>query len=163
MLELDAPYPGDVARLAAHVAAMPGVLVTRTLHDEITITVPLDRLPLTVDGIPELCPVTIDGDERTVVRPRVRLEAEPPPVGFDLPFRIEVVPGCREALSGRLSWRSDRGRALATENHGFVVSGRTPAMSLPAIAFGIVPVSADAAGEDVLHLRFCLLYTSRCV
>lgn len=157
VVALEAPHPGDADRISAWAAAIDGVRVVRTSYDEVTLEVAADRLPLSLDGIAELCPATIDRDERVIVSPRLRMEPEPPPFGFEQPFRIEVAPGCREALSGRLTWRSERGRDLSPLNNGFVVMGRTPPMPphlTSTVAFGIVPVGADAAGEDVLHLRF---------
>lgn len=70
-------------------------------------------------------------------------------LGFDAPFTVTLVPGCREALAEKVEWSPT---SLRVEQNGFVVHGRTPPLSAPT-PWGIVPLSPRTKGELVLTAK----------
>ena len=112
---------------------------------------------------PEACPVTVDlgaldPGGRVEVRLVPFIDLGPPiaQAGFDSPLELEVTPGCREAVAGRITWRLESGpdlRDRTTRRNGFALSGRTvPRETLlpDPLPWGIVPISPRTRGETVL-------------
>lgn len=128
---------------------------------------PRASLPRTI-ALPGFCPAEVPpAAPGAAARVDVALAPlfeipEVAPVGHDAPFRIEITPGCREALAGSIEWSVEAGAGglrapvtLVPERRGFVVSGRTPPLeSRDTPRWGIVPISARASGEVVLRARW---------
>lgn len=126
-----------------------GVLIevkagTRTLEVDIDGACPL-QLPLS-DARP--------GERREFeVLPWLRAEGgDLAQLGFDAPFVVTLVPGCREALRSRISWKQVGGKPvqLSPSKDGLVLRGRTTSFGGSA-PWGVVPVSARTQGKFELR------------
>lgn len=155
-LVLEDPLSLDLRTLQGEIVRrIPEAVVLEARSDRLRLSLPEDA----VLALPGLCP--FEPAATVSVRALVHLESAPPPLGYDMPFRIEVSPGCREAMRGRLTWTSARGTPLTVRQNGFVVEGRTAPPDAVLLAarrgVGIVPISAAHTGEDVLTLRYELV------
>ncbi len=109
---------------------------------------------------PGACPADVreasGGARRVRLRAFLSVDEPVAQVGWDAQARIEVRPGCREALAGRVEWTQVGGprlAALATARNGFVVNARTPPFE-GEVPWGVVPVSPRTRGEVVLEARW---------
>lgn len=149
-LRLEEGLSFDLRTLESEIVALGGV-VESARADALEVSLPPTLSSLTLPG---LCPIVLGAEAIVLVHALVRVEGEPMPFGFDAPYAVEVTPGCREAIAGRLTWTSARGAPLTVDRRGFLVHGHTPALTAPSVAFGIVPISARHTQEDVLTLRY---------
>lgn len=127
-------------------------------------SLPPSSLPPKLDiRAPGACPVEVSlegaspGDRRRVeLSPWIDVGEDRPQVGFDTAFEIEVRPGCREAVAGRITWRVVSG-ALAEmreEKNGFRLRGRTVKVTegrRGSMPWGIVPWSPSNRGAVTLE------------
>lgn len=158
-LLLEDPLSLDMRTLEGEIVRrIPEAVVLEARSDRLRLSLPAG-FPTEGLALAELCPFELTEDT-VAVRALVRLESEPPPFGYDMPFRIEVSPGCREAMRGRFTWTSSRGTPLTLRQNGFVVEGRTAPLDATLLiaatrgGVGIVPISAAHTGEDLLTLRY---------
>ncbi len=109
-----------------------------------------------------ICPLRIEAKAGSWTEAKATPWIQPPPpldrVGFGRPFTLRLLPGCREAITGRVRWRILRGPRipLHPEAHGFRLSGRLPDASATgalehAPRWGIVPLTPRTRGEVVLE------------
>lgn len=99
--------------------------------------------------VPAACPVEIElppsGEAREVeVKPWIALGDDRPQVGFDAPFRIEVTPGCRQAVAGGVRWTQLSGPSLGpleVRKNGFELHARTAPRDDAPLPWGVVPFS----------------------
>lgn len=117
---------------------------------------------------PGACPARValgadpGADPRSVaLSPWIDVGEDRPQIGFDTPFEIEVKPGCREAVAGRVSWRQIDGAPLAElreEKNGFRLRARTAAFARPSpsdpLPWGIVPLSPATRGAATLEVTW---------
>jgi predicted CXXCH cytochrome family protein len=154
----------DLARL--RVSPRGAVRSTARLGDG-SVLVSLDAtrasgvLALELDGA---CPVEVPLAGRragdvvpATLRPWISLGGDRAQVGFDAPFVVEVVPGCRQAIAGKIEWRQSGGGSLpqlVPVQNGFRLHGKTASLSeahpLP-LPWGIVPLSQRTRGEVELE------------
>ncbi len=89
------------------------------------------------------------------VRPRAWLTAsggELAQLGFDTSFTVQVTPGCREAVAGKLEWSVVDGELeLHSEKNGFIVRGKTSKLDIAPLPWGIVPISPRTRGAATLR------------
>lgn len=115
---------------------------------------------------PGACPASVKlegaapGERRKAeLAPWIDVGEDRAQVGFDTAFEVEVKPGCREAVAGRIKWRVVEGKALPEmreEKNGFRLRGRTAKLaearpdSHP-LPWGIVPLSPATRGAVTLE------------
>lgn len=111
-------------------------------------------------GAPGACPTGVQVGEGTAhVRLRPWIEVDEPiaQIGFGAPLRLEVRPGCREAIAGRIEWRQVSGPSLgelSTDRNGFVLRARMPSFESVHdgdVPWGIVPLSPRTRAQVVLE------------
>lgn len=133
VVEFPHPVNAEQIELAPESLTRTAQLVDRRL----TLTVPVDDTPDAIEiAGAGACPVVLDTRElrpgqtlRRQARPFISLGPPRPELGFDVPFRIDVEPGCEQAERGSVAWRQIEGqplRDLATEQRGFTLRARSP-------------------------------------
>ncbi len=164
--------------IAITITAKPGVDPNRAVWEPAAPVRRVDRSPrgvtLTLDAsalpdsmeirAPGGCPVKVPlrgvkaGERRSAdLVPWIDLGEDRPQVGFDAAFEIEVRPGCREAVAGRITWRIVDGAKLPSmreEKNGFRLRARTPRLAETrsgSMAWGIVPWSPSSRGAVTLE------------
>jgi hypothetical protein len=118
--------------------------------------------------VPGSCPLRVEPSEvaqgTTVRRDLVPRVALAPPahahdLGYDAPFVVLASLGCDAAQGGTLSWKQTSGPALRhVRSHGQRFEARTAPAPADDVArrpaWGIVPVSAAAAGEVTVEVAW---------
>ena len=141
------------------------VEAVRTAPDAWAVAVPRDAAPPTVTvHVPGACPEEVGLDlgsvpegEHAEVTARPMLRVDPiAQVGYGAPFRLEVSPGCRDAIAGGIEWEQVSGLPVETtaERNGWVLRGRTPTFDEAhggPVPWGVVPVSPRTRGEAVFR------------
>jgi len=115
---------------------------------------------------PSTCPLTVDlthlaQGETTqhVARRWIDVGPAQTDLGPGSKVRVEVRPGCSEAMGGSITWTTLEGelRELSTQERGFVLNGSLPTLpelfQLP-LPHALVPVSPRHQGRVVLEARF---------
>ncbi len=161
-LRVDAPYGlGDALEHATFTPSTAVRSATR-VGRSLLVRVDAGARKLRVE-VPDACPLDVDlggakpGDER-----RARIAAwldagdERAAVGFDRDVTIELRPGCRAAVAGRVTWKQTGGAPLElrTAKNGFSLSLHTrplrDAREGP-LPWGIVPLSPRTRGAVALE------------
>ncbi|MEB2312305.1 MAG: hypothetical protein OZ928_10680 [Polyangiaceae bacterium] len=150
--------PPELVRSLHETRIPPGVVLDATRSGAtliVRVAPPAGRVDLEVPGA---CPVSVDlggaapGSTRRVrLAPWLTAGSERTDVGFDRELTVELTPGCREALAGRVTWRQLEGPqlALSTQKNGFMLVTRTRALAelrAGPLEAGLVPLSPRTRG-----------------
>lgn len=150
--------PLSVARRLSHASWSPRAAVLSAERIGTTLALVLDarRAPKSLHlDVPGACPleVPLGGKHEVTARLAAWLDAggEQNDVGFDKDVRIELRPGCRAAIAGRVTWKQIEGPHLSThtQKNGFVLVAHTLPLSKlhpSPLPWGVVPLSPRTRG-----------------
>ena len=145
--------PPSVAQNLLHASWSPRAVVHSATRIDSTLALVVDadtdRLQLDVPGA---CPLDIAvGDKPARLVPWLDAGDERSDSGFDKDVRIELRPGCRQAVAGHVTWKQIAGPRLETHTlkNGFVLLAHTlpfDKLHPDPLPWGVVPLSPRTRG-----------------